>query len=52
VYLLQEFLTFGDGDASLEDAQGAAVVELLLIAQQDKRLGASRYPPSPSSVEG
>jgi hypothetical protein len=31
VYLSQEFLTFGDGDASLEDARGAAVVELLLI---------------------
>jgi hypothetical protein len=52
VYLLQEFLTFGDGDASLEDARGAAVVELLLIAQQDERLGASRYPPSLGSVEG
>jgi hypothetical protein len=25
VYLSQEFLTFGDGDASLEDARGAAV---------------------------
>ena len=31
VYFLQEFLTFIDGDASLEDARGAAVVELLLI---------------------
>jgi hypothetical protein len=36
VYLSQEFLTFGDGDASLEDARGAAVVELLLISQQDE----------------
>jgi hypothetical protein len=52
VYLLQESLTFGDGDASLEDARGAAVVELLLIAPQDERLGASRYPPSLGSVEG
>jgi hypothetical protein len=52
VYLLQEFLTFGDGDASLEDARGATVVELLLIAQQDERLDASRYPPSLDSVEG
>jgi hypothetical protein len=52
VYLPQEFLTFGDGDASLEDARGAAVVELLLIAQQDERLGASRYLPSLDSVEG
>ena len=52
VYLSQEFLTFGDGDASLEDAGGAAVVELLLIAQQDERLGASRNLPSLGSVEG
>jgi hypothetical protein len=52
VYFLQEFLTFGDGDASLEDALGAAVVELLPIAQQDERLGASRYPPSLGLVEG
>jgi hypothetical protein len=52
VYLLQEFLTLGDGDASLEDARGTAVVELLLIAQQDERLGASRHPPSLGSVEG
>jgi hypothetical protein len=36
VYFLQEFLTFGDGDAPLEDARGATVVELLLIAQQDE----------------
>jgi hypothetical protein len=28
VYLSQEFLTFGDGDASLEDARGAAVVDI------------------------
>ena len=46
VYLLQEFLTFGDGDASLEDARGAAVVELLPISKQDERLGAPRQPPS------
>jgi hypothetical protein len=52
VYFLQEFLTFGVGDASLEDARGAAVVELLLIAQQDERLGASRYPPSLGLIEG
>jgi hypothetical protein len=31
VYLLQELLTFGDGYASLEDAGGAAVVELLSV---------------------
>ena len=29
VYFLQEFLTFDDGDTSLEDARGAAVVELV-----------------------
>jgi hypothetical protein len=52
VYLLQELLTFGDGDASLEDARGAAVIELLPISQQDKRLGTSRQPPSLGSVEG
>ena len=52
VYLLQEFLTFGDGDASLEDARGAPVVELLLIAQQDERLVASCYLPSLGLVEG
>jgi hypothetical protein len=33
VYFLQQFPTFGDGDASLEDARGAAMVELLFIAQ-------------------
>jgi hypothetical protein len=52
VYLSQEFLTFGDGDASLEDARGAAVVEPLLITQQDERLGVPRHPPSLGSVEG
>jgi hypothetical protein len=52
VYLLQEFLTFGDGDASLEDAGGAAVVELPLITQQDERLGASRQLSSFGSVGG
>ena len=52
VYFLQQFPTFGDGDASLEDARGAAMVELLFIAQQDERLGASRYPPSLGLVEG
>jgi hypothetical protein len=52
VYVLQEFLTFGDGYASLEDAGGAAVVELLSIAQQDKRLCAPRQSPSLGSVKG
>jgi hypothetical protein len=52
VYFSQEFLAFGDGDASLEDARGAAVVDLLLITQQDERLGAPRHPPSLGSVEG
>ena len=36
VYFLQQFPTFGDGDASLEDARGAAMVELLFVAQQDE----------------
>jgi hypothetical protein len=35
VYFLQQFPTF-DGDASLEDARGAAMVELLFVAQQDE----------------
>jgi hypothetical protein len=52
VYLLQELLAFGNGNASLEDAWGAAVVELLPISQQDERLGASRQPPSFGLVEG
>ena len=52
VYFSQEFLTLGDGDASLKDARGAAVVELLLVAQQDERLGAPRHPPSLGPVEG
>jgi hypothetical protein len=51
VYLSQEFLTFGDGDAPLEDARGAAVVELLLITQQNERLGAPRHPSSLGLVE-
>jgi hypothetical protein len=33
VYLLQQLLFFGDGYASLENARGAAVVELLFITQ-------------------
>jgi hypothetical protein len=52
VYLSQEFLTFGDGDASLEDARGAVVVVLLLITQQDERLGTPCHPPGLGSVEG
>jgi hypothetical protein len=52
VYLLQELLAFGDGNASLEDARGAAVVELLPVSQQDERLGAPRQPPSFGLVEG
>jgi hypothetical protein len=52
VYVLQEFLTFGDGYASLEDVGGAAVVELLSVAQQDERLCAPRQSLSLGSVEG
>jgi hypothetical protein len=33
VYLLQQLLSFGDGYASLENARGAAVVELMFITQ-------------------
>jgi hypothetical protein len=33
VYLLQQFLSLGDGYASLENARGAVVVELLFITQ-------------------
>jgi hypothetical protein len=33
VYLLQQLLSFGDEYASLENARGAAVVELLFIPQ-------------------
>jgi hypothetical protein len=33
---LQQLLSLGDGYASLKDARGAAVVELLFITQQDK----------------
>jgi hypothetical protein len=52
VYFSEEFLTFGGGDASLEDARRAAVVELLPFSQQDERLGAPRQPSSFGSVEG
>jgi hypothetical protein len=52
VYFLQEFLTFGDGYVSLEDAGGAAVVELLSVAQQDERLCTPRQSPSLGSFEG
>jgi hypothetical protein len=33
VYFLQQLLSLGDGYASLENARGAAVVELLFITQ-------------------
>jgi hypothetical protein len=52
VYFLQQLLSLGDGYASLEDAQGAAVVELLFITQQDERLGVPRQSPSFGLVEG
>jgi hypothetical protein len=34
VYFLQQFLSLGDRYASLEDARGAAVIELFFITQQ------------------
>jgi hypothetical protein len=52
VYFLQQLLSLGDGYASLEDARGAAVVELLLITQQDERLDAPSQSPSFGLVEG
>jgi hypothetical protein len=52
VYFLQQLLSLGDGYASLEDAQGAAVVQLLFITQQNKRLGAPSQSPSFGLVEG
>jgi hypothetical protein len=41
-----------DGYASLEDARGATVIELIFITQQDERLGAPRQSPSFGLVEG
>jgi hypothetical protein len=52
VYLLQQLLSFGDGYASLENARGAAMVELLFITQQNERLGAPSLSPSFGLVEG
>jgi hypothetical protein len=48
VYFLQQLLSLGDGYASLEDARGATVIELLFITQQDERLGVLSF----SLVEG
>jgi hypothetical protein len=42
----------GEGDASLEDARGAAVVELLFITKQNERLGVPSQSPSFGLVEG
>jgi hypothetical protein len=42
----------GDGDASLEDARGTAVIELLFITHQNERLGAPSQSPSFGLVEG
>jgi hypothetical protein len=52
VYFLQQLLSFGDRYASLENARGAAVVELLFITQQNERLGAPSQSPSFGLVEG
>jgi hypothetical protein len=52
VYFLQQLLSLGDGYASLEDARGAVVIELLFITQQDERLGAPSQSPSFGLVEG
>jgi hypothetical protein len=42
----------GDGDASLEDARGTAVIELIFITQQNERLGTPSQSPSFGLVEG
>jgi hypothetical protein len=52
VYFLQQLLSLGDGYASLEDARGAVVIELLFITQQDERLGTPSQSPSLGRVEG
>jgi hypothetical protein len=52
VYFLQQLSSLGDGYASLEDARGAAVIELLFITQQDERLGAPSQSSSFGLVEG
>jgi hypothetical protein len=52
VYLLQQLLSLGDRYASLEDARGAAVIELFFITQQDEWLGAPSQPPSFGLVDG
>jgi hypothetical protein len=52
VYFLQQLLSLGDGYASLEDARGAAVIELLFVTQQDERLGAPSQSSSFGLVEG
>jgi hypothetical protein len=45
-------LSLGNGYASLENARGAAVIELLFITQQNERLGTSSQSPSFGLVEG
>jgi hypothetical protein len=52
VYFLQQLLSLGDGYASLKDARGAAVIELLFITEQDKRHGTPSQSPSFGLVEG
>jgi hypothetical protein len=42
----------GNGYASLENARGAAVIQLLFITQQNERLGAPSQSPSFGLVEG
>jgi hypothetical protein len=42
----------GDGDASLEDARGTAVIELPFITQQNERLGAPSQSSSFGLIEG
>jgi hypothetical protein len=52
VYFLLQLLSLGDGDASLQDARGTTVIELLFIAKQNERLGVPSQSPSSGLVEG
>jgi hypothetical protein len=52
VYFLQQLLSLGNGYASLENAQGATVIQLLFITQQNERLGTPSQSPSFGLVEG
>jgi hypothetical protein len=52
VYFLQQLLSLGDGYASLKNARGAAVIQLLFITQQNERLGVPSQSPSFGLIKG